>query len=205
MEFPPIYDERCSKPVDRFWPNVQVGEPDECWLWTGRRDGLGYGVLTVKGRNVGVHRLAYELLVGEVPAGRHIHHRCKVQACCNPAHLESLPPGRHSRIHNPARTECDKCGGPLTVTPHKNPKNGMRRVCKSCDAIRTSRRYRKDGLAEDFMLRLREEFAEADSSTYIARLEREVRERIRENVALMAENKKLRLNGSRNEQRPRGG
>jgi hypothetical protein len=57
-----------------------------CWLWAkGARN--GYGALAVDGRVRDVHRLAWELVHGSVPAGMFICHRCDVPLCCNPDHL----------------------------------------------------------------------------------------------------------------------
>lgn len=32
--------------------------------------------------------MVYRSLVGEIPEGYVLDHRCRVRACCNPAHLE---------------------------------------------------------------------------------------------------------------------
>ena len=36
------------------------------------------------------HRVVYELLVGLIPDGLVIDHRCEVKLCCNPDHLEAV-------------------------------------------------------------------------------------------------------------------
>lgn len=61
-----------------------------CWVSTYGTDGKGYAVMHFNGRNRRVHLVAYELLVGPVPAGLQVDHLCRVRACCNPAHLEAV-------------------------------------------------------------------------------------------------------------------
>jgi hypothetical protein len=60
----------------------------ECWLWTGRKAGKGYGSIKRGGRTRYVHRLAYELFnQTRVPSGLYVCHTCDTPACFNPDHL----------------------------------------------------------------------------------------------------------------------
>lgn len=71
--------------AERFWEKVD--KTDTCWVWTGAKD-KGYGRFGVAAGNVvGAHRVAYELLVGPIPQGMEIDHRCHNPACVNPSHL----------------------------------------------------------------------------------------------------------------------
>lgn len=63
-------------------------EDNGCWTWLGSRFGNGYGRITLTTGGVGVHRLAYEAWVGEIPEGLLIRHRCDNKICMNPNHLE---------------------------------------------------------------------------------------------------------------------
>jgi hypothetical protein len=74
--------------VADFWAKVTIGEPEECWPYQPlSRDGKGYGMTRLGGRQYRAHRLAYLLSVGPIPAGLFVCHRCDNPPCCNPAHL----------------------------------------------------------------------------------------------------------------------
>lgn len=73
----------------RFWAKVDKNGPivpgmtTPCWLWTGARAG-GYGKVYVGGRSggmVGAHRVAWEVLVGPIPDGLRVLHRCDNPPC----------------------------------------------------------------------------------------------------------------------------
>jgi hypothetical protein len=69
----------------RFWS--KISKAGDCWLWQAGRFGSGYGMFKVQGKNLGAHRVAYELQRGPIPDGRLVLHRCDNPACCNPGHL----------------------------------------------------------------------------------------------------------------------
>ena len=74
---------------------------DPCWLWLGARHKSGYGILsTTHGHFDYTHRLAYAEFVGPIPDGYDVHHACRVQTCCQPAHLWALPHDEHTRLHD---------------------------------------------------------------------------------------------------------
>lgn len=77
--------------VADFWARVDVGEPDDCWLWLGSTNGSnGYGRLGRRPTWHLAHRYAYEQAVGPIPEGLVLDHLCSVRLCCNPAHLEPV-------------------------------------------------------------------------------------------------------------------
>jgi hypothetical protein len=73
-----------------------------CHIFTGALDPSGYGALSVDGKKVGAHRVAYELAHGKIGAGQVIHHfYCGCRRCVNPAHLESVERSVNSSIQLP--------------------------------------------------------------------------------------------------------
>lgn len=65
----------------------------ECWLWQGCVNNMGYGQITSDGVTLLTHRIAYEQLVGAIPEGMNVLHRCDRPRCWNHAHLF---PGTHA-------------------------------------------------------------------------------------------------------------
>lgn len=74
---------------ERFWHRVE--KTDGCWNWTGPLNEKGYGILADEGKHtVRAHRFAFELLVGPIPEGLHLDHKCKNKRCVRPDHLEPV-------------------------------------------------------------------------------------------------------------------
>lgn len=73
---------------------ARVGPPNErgCREWTrgrfpGREGRPGYGAYSLRGHQVGAHRVAYAIAYGQVPGGVWVLHRCDWPPCCEPTHL----------------------------------------------------------------------------------------------------------------------
>lgn len=71
----------------RFWLKVKIGNPEECWPWTGYVGPSGHGRTTHKAYSMITSRKAWILTHGETPHGFCVNHRCDNPLCCNPAHL----------------------------------------------------------------------------------------------------------------------
>lgn len=72
----------------RFWPKVSYSDdPDGCWDWTAHLNSDGYGSLKIGERNVGAHRVSYEIHHGPIPEGLIVRHSCDRPICVNPDHL----------------------------------------------------------------------------------------------------------------------
>ena len=55
------------------------------------------------GRLVMLHRLEYEKVVGLIPDGYEVNHKCKTRMCCNINHLELLSRSEHKSKDNSQR------------------------------------------------------------------------------------------------------
>src|ERR1700731_127318 len=58
-----------------------------CWVWTGAENQKGYGIFRMPNGSTSAYRAAWTLLVGDIPAGICVCHRCDTPACVNPHHL----------------------------------------------------------------------------------------------------------------------
>lgn len=143
---------------DRFEKRVKK-LPNGCWLWIGQikkdwgRSEGGYGILGVrengKVKPLRAHRLAYQLYVGPIPEGKHLHHTCENKACVNPAHHMVVTNSQHSYMPNSiiqkgrSKTHC-KRGHALTEDNVYRPtKKPSRRDCIKCIRIRSKKTYQR--------------------------------------------------------------
>lgn len=70
---------------ERLWANID--KSGDCWLWQGHVDSNGYPQIRADGVKDMVYRVVYRLLVGPIPEGQVIMHKCDTPRCCNPDHL----------------------------------------------------------------------------------------------------------------------
>jgi hypothetical protein len=95
--------------IVRFWEKVDDSAGlHGCWLWRGVIGPNGYGKFYFEGRMQWAHRVAYLLLVGDIPDGMEVRHlECDNPPCVNArAHLalgtrmqnvqDSVGKGRHT-------------------------------------------------------------------------------------------------------------
>jgi HNH endonuclease len=143
IDRPPLRD-----PALRFWPKVDKHGPipehrpdlGPCWVWTATTNKKGYGRFNIGGKLHQAHRVAYELLIGPVPAGLLPDHLCRNSSCVNPAHLEIVTNrentlrGAGASASNARKTHCPK-GHPYDrANTYRRPDGG--RECRICKQVR---------------------------------------------------------------------
>ncbi len=79
----------------RFFSRVDIR--DGCWDWLGPTDFKGYGGLRYQGRSSKAHRVARQLVYGDVVSELTIDHLCLNTTCVRPDHLELVTVTENNR------------------------------------------------------------------------------------------------------------
>lgn len=110
-----------------FWSRVE--RTANCWHWRGTKDRDGYGVFGkhVAGQSRRAHRISWELLRGEIPAGKQLDHLCRNADCVNPEHLEPVTSRENSARGNTTWAQVARTG--LCSRGHKLTGGG----CRECE------------------------------------------------------------------------
>ena len=142
--------------VQRFFANLQIDPVTGCWNWQAGKSSCGYGYIWTGPNRRGDTRAAFyvgwELLIGSVPDGKELHHKCENRACVNPFHLVPCTRKEHQNQHanNPVTVnrhkEACKRGHKFTEANTRINKNGGR-VCRTCALLRMRNQRKRGGLS----------------------------------------------------------
>lgn len=137
---PEVYAEIQGDNETRFWSKVIApADPFACWEWTDACDKDGYGKFRLGAKNKRAHRVAWEMMRGDIPddptTGKPLvlDHECRNRSCVNPWHLDPVTNGVNVRRGNALSDETCRRGHPRTAENTGKPRNG-RRYCKDCKA-----------------------------------------------------------------------
>jgi len=119
-----------------------TGYASPCWLWRGRTNHDGYGLLWHNGKHCRAHRISYEMQCGQIPRGLVLDHLCRARNCINPSHLEAVTDRENVRRGLVADLTVKRV--PITHCPagHEyTPENSYfcRRGTRSCVTCRRAR------------------------------------------------------------------
>lgn len=78
----------------RFYKNTKL--EGDCLVWTGALEN-GYGRFSLNGENLGAHRVAWKLLVGDWPRIQ-LNHLCENPPCVRVSHLRDVTSYEHNKF-----------------------------------------------------------------------------------------------------------
>lgn len=142
--------------LQRYWEQVEVRGPDECWPWLGKPNQDGYGVYHGSGFN-NAHRFAYDLAYGGIPDGLEVDHLCHLwdescdlgidcphRRCQNPAHMEAVTHKENlaRSVSSPSRRTHCNYGHALTGDNVTLRKSGACQ-CRACKRRKSAEEYQR--------------------------------------------------------------
>lgn len=132
--------------LERIFERVDVGGPDDCWVWLLSLNRYGYGQVGWsdggKTRMTAAHRVAWVAVNGPIPDDLTVDHLCRQRSCCNPRHMRLLT--RSANASNNAQAIRTRCRRNHEYTPETTlvTRQGHRR-CRTCDNDLQRLRYQR--------------------------------------------------------------
>lgn len=77
-----------QKDLLRWSSKIEI-DSKGCWLWQGELR-KGYGRFKIGRRKVSAHIYGFQSIIGPIPPGLKLDHKCRVPACVNPDHSEPV-------------------------------------------------------------------------------------------------------------------
>jgi len=134
--------------MERMLGKIAFEPMSGCWLFLGSLDRDGYGQFQIGSRSDGsrkntrAHSFMYKALVGAIPEGKYLDHKCRVRCCANPHHLEPVTMRENTlRGISPAAVNAKKthCNRGHELTPENTYSRGQygfrTRQCKECQRL----------------------------------------------------------------------
>lgn len=126
---------------------ISAESTDSCIDWPLHRNLNGYGRLRPSGHRKSTlkmaHRMAYEIHVGDIPAGMLVCHSCDNPACVNPKHL-------WVGTHRDNMADRDAKGRQANRYGERNPKSKLDRENVAVIRARLKEGESQRVIAEDF-------------------------------------------------------
>jgi hypothetical protein len=72
-----------SEEIEVFLENIKVDPVTGCYEWMGGKASNGRGIYTSGGRSVLAYRYAWTMIIGDIPDGMCVCHRCDNPSCVN--------------------------------------------------------------------------------------------------------------------------
>lgn len=132
------YIKRPPRPAPHERVLARITVNGECWEYPVGR-GSRYGTVSRGRSTLLAHRVVYEALVGPVPDGLELDHRCRNRACVRPSHLEPVTHQENMRRgHWGSRTHCPK-GHPYDeANTYRIPSRPNNRYCRICQGVKAA-------------------------------------------------------------------